>query len=278
MNQDDMDTDEATQESPTKSHSLQTLITDSLSPSLAALSSSSRAIPSNKDFHFYNNFDGFKLPIRKIAAESDSALGSLGADNPILKDKLQFPNDLDIDDVDTHEWLVNLNDELYERLDASLDEFWRIRKEEEETGRVLGAGADDGFQLVYGKKKKRELGKKLSGSASGDSMSGGAGGDSGMKVADKKGIITAGKMKVPFHIPTIRRPQEEYSILVNNSNQPFQHVWLQRSEDGLGFIHPLVSHFWLIFIFILGSFLLNFEFLFLVKKLLISALGFCLLC
>lgn len=62
-----------------------------------------------------------------------------------------------------------------------------------------------------------------------------------MKVAsrDKKAMGT--KPKVPFHIPTIPRPQDEYKILVNNSNQPFEHVWLQRSEDGSRFIHPLVS-------------------------------------
>lgn len=64
--------------------------------------------------------------------------------------------------------------------------------------------------------------------------------DSGVKVADMK--AKAVKAKVPFHIPTIKKPQDEYNILVNNSNQPFEHVWLQRREDGLGFVHPLVSY------------------------------------
>ncbi|XP_050901233.1 protein RRP6-like 2 [Lathyrus oleraceus] len=47
------------------------------------------------------------------------------------------------------------------------------------------------------------------------------------------------KAKVPFHIPTIPRPQDEFTIIVNNANVPFEHVWLQRSDDGQKFIHPL---------------------------------------
>ncbi|KAL8134603.1 hypothetical protein AgCh_009576 [Apium graveolens] len=39
-------------------------------------------------------------------------------------------------------------------------------------------------------------------------------------------------VKIPFHIPLIVKPQKQYRILVNNSKEPFQHVWLQRSEDG----------------------------------------------
>jgi len=48
------------------------------------------------------------------------------------------------------------------------------------------------------------------------------------------------KMKVPFHIPTIKKPQYAYNIVVDNSNQPFEHVLLEKSEDGQRFIHPLV--------------------------------------
>lgn len=50
-----------------------------------------------------------------------------------------------------------------------------------------------------------------------------------------------GRRKVPFHIASIPRPQEQYNILVNNSNRPFDHVWLERSEDGSRFVHPMVS-------------------------------------
>ena len=64
----------------------------------------------------------------------------------------------------------------------------------------------------------------------------------GVTVATKDKKTMGPKSKVPFHIPTIRRPQDEYSIVVNNANMPFEHVWLQRSDDGLRFIHPLVSY------------------------------------
>lgn len=50
------------------------------------------------------------------------------------------------------------------------------------------------------------------------------------------------KANVSFHIATITKPQEEYKILVNNGNVPFEHVLLERSEDNLRFIHPLVSY------------------------------------
>lgn len=56
-----------------------------------------------------------------------------------------------------------------------------------------------------------------------------------------KNSVKHGKAKVSFHIPTIKKPQEEYNILVNNANIPFEHVLLERSEDSLYFIHPLVS-------------------------------------
>ncbi|TKY62867.1 Exosome component 10 [Spatholobus suberectus] len=57
------------------------------------------------------------------------------------------------------------------------------------------------------------------------------------------GIGTLGaKPKVPFHIPTIRKPQYGYNIVVNNANQPFEHVLLEKSDDGQRFIHPLEKH------------------------------------
>ncbi|KDP39663.1 hypothetical protein JCGZ_02683 [Jatropha curcas] len=231
MSEDAMDIDQ-TKQSPTKSQTLQTLTTGPLSSSLSSLSGSSRTIPSSKDFHFYYNFDEFKLPIKQIAAKSQSLLESIGSSNRLFKERLNFPGDLDIDDA--YDWLVNVNDEILERFDVSVDEFQSIRKKEEETGRASGMEIESGFQLVYGKKKKGSV-KSGSGSASGSV--GDSALDSGVKVADMK--AKGVKAKVPFHISTIKKPQEDYNILVNNSNQPFEHVWLQRSEDGLQFIHPL---------------------------------------
>ncbi|XVF42600.1 hypothetical protein PTKIN_Ptkin01aG0377000 [Pterospermum kingtungense] len=226
--------------------SLQSLASGPLSSSLSSLSSSSRTLPSNQDFHFFNNFDDFKLPIDQIAKASDSLLESIGSSAKTWgpTKAIDFPNNIEsIADDEAYDWLVNINDEIFERFDVSVDEFQKIRKKEEETGRFIGSDPDNsGFQLVYGKKKKKGDGR-LMGDLDGKSVSGNQEGSpsySGVKV--KKGplaTVTTGKAKVPFHIPTIRKPQEEYNILVNNLNQPFEHVWLQRSEDGQRFVHPL---------------------------------------
>ncbi|KAJ6763159.1 POLYMYOSITIS/SCLERODERMA AUTOANTIGEN-RELATED [Salix purpurea] len=226
-----VETEEEEEESPKESQSLHTLTATQLSSSVSNLSASSRAIPSNKDFHFYCNFDEFKIPIQEIAAKSQSLLESIGSSssNHIFKDKLQFPADVDIDEA--YDWLVNVNDEILERFDASIDDFKRAR---EETGRVAGVDREDGFQLVLGKKNKKSMIKTMSD----DSVSC-AGGDSGVKVAENKKWILGNKAKIPFHIPTIRKPQEEHNILVYNSNKAFDHVWLERSEDGMRVIHPL---------------------------------------
>jgi len=227
------DGEPAEEECPPKPQTLQTLTATHLSSSISNLSASSRSIPSNKDFHFYYNFDEFKVPIQEIAAKSQSLLESIGSSssNDLFKEKLQFPSDVDIDEA--YDWLVNVNDEIFERFDTSIDEFKRAR---EETGRVVDVDNEDGFQLVLGKKNKRLMKEALS-----DDSASCAGVDSGVKVADNKKGILGNKAKVPFHIPTIRRPQEEHNILVNNSNRGFEHVWLERSEDGSRAIHPLVS-------------------------------------
>ncbi|XP_011001702.1 PREDICTED: exosome component 10-like [Populus euphratica] len=229
MNQNDGEP--AEEECLPKPETLQTLTATHLSSSIPNLSASSRAIPSNKDFHFYYNFDEFKVPIQEIAAKSQSLLESIGSSssNDLFKEKLQFPSDVDIDEA--YDWLVNVNDEIFERFDTSIDEFKRVR---EETGRVVGVDNEDGFQLVLGKKNK-----KLMKDALNDDSASCAGVKSGVKVADNKQGILGNKAKVPFHIPTIRRPQEEHNILVNNSNRGFEHVWLERSEDGSRAIHPL---------------------------------------
>lgn len=51
------------------------------------------------------------------------------------------------------------------------------------------------------------------------------------------------KPKVPFHVSTIKKPQHEYNIFVDNTNLPFNHVWLKWSHGEKRFIHPLVSFF-----------------------------------
>ncbi|XP_021828799.1 protein RRP6-like 2 isoform X2 [Prunus avium] len=217
------------QPQPPRTEALQTLTEGPLSSSISKLSGSSRGIPSNLDFYFYRNFDEFKAPIEQITEQSQSMLGSVGSSAPIWGKKMAVPQDLDHE----YDWLVNVNDEVLERFDSSVEEFKRIRNEAEEPKRPMIADFDseNGFQLVCGKKKKGPSG---SASANGDSTQ-----VSSVKVATKDKKTVGTKPKVPFHIPTIRRPQEEFNIYFNNSNQPFEHAWLQRSEDDQRFLHPL---------------------------------------
>ncbi|EOA18657.1 hypothetical protein CARUB_v10007233mg [Capsella rubella] len=217
-----------------KVKSLEAIVDGPFSKTLSKLSSSSRLIPASRDFHFYYNFDEFKRPIDEIAGTSQSALETIGDSEQVWEKSMKFPGD--VDEVDAEDWLCNVNDEFIERFDVSVDEFKRIRKEEEEIGRPLAYdGNDDGFQMVYGKKKK-PFGNVITGSAAGKNTYGGSVID--VKLAERE-RNSSGKAKVPFHVPTIKKPQEEYNILVNNANQPFEHVWLERSEDDQRVMHPL---------------------------------------
>ncbi|CAI9099286.1 OLC1v1036074C1 [Oldenlandia corymbosa var. corymbosa] len=182
-----------------------------LSSSVAKLSGSSRGIPYEKDFHFYKNFAEFKDPVKEIDEKSKTLLERIGVSSQLWGKGKDYPSGLVIDDFDGYDWLVDLNDDVLEKLDASIDEF-KVARE-----------ADSGFQVVKSRKNKRAMNNSEDGGFL----------DGLVQVAAKP------KPKIPFHIPSIPRPQDEYKILVNNMNQPFEHVWLQRSEDGTRFIHPL---------------------------------------
>lgn len=210
------------EESSRKSNALRNLRANgALGTSIAKVSGSSRFIPQQKDFHFYDNFPEFKVPVRETGEKSKQLLKEIGELQELFGKVIEFPSDKDIelDDDVAYDWLEDVNDELLERFDVSLDEFKLLRKKDEESGRrrIMRNDDDhesgDGFQVVSGRKK----------------------GDQEVKVATKL------KPKIPFHIPSITKPQDEYKIIVNNTNQPFEHVWLQRSEDGSRFVHPLVS-------------------------------------
>lgn len=186
-----------------------------LPSSVAKLSGSSRGIPYEKDFHFYKNFSEFKNPIKEIDEKSKTLLERIGVSSQLWGKSQEYPGGLVIDDFDGYDWLVNINDDVLEKLDASLDEFKAARE------------GESGLQVVQGRKNKRGVSNTEDGGLKGR--------DGLVQVAMKP------KPKIPFHIPTIPRPQDEYKIIVNNVNQPFEHVWLQRSEDGRRFVHPLVS-------------------------------------
>ncbi|KAF3456490.1 hypothetical protein FNV43_RR01141 [Rhamnella rubrinervis] len=129
-----------------KAQALHSLTTGTLGSSLSKLSGSSRGIPSNKDFHFFYNFDEFKAPVEEISRQSQSMLESIGSSARVWGKR----------------WLClkTLMTRTIGWFDMSVDEFQRIRKEEE-TGRSTNATAaaaelDNGFQLVCGKKKKAQ--------------------------------------------------------------------------------------------------------------------------
>ncbi|KAG7585614.1 3'-5' exonuclease domain [Arabidopsis thaliana x Arabidopsis arenosa] len=169
--------------------SLEALIGGSFPANLSKLSSSSRSIPTNRDFHSLYKSDEFKRPIDEIARTSQCVLETIGG-----KKSMTFPGD-----DDAYESLVKVNDEILEKFDDSIDEFKRNRTMEEDSKKAID-----------------------------------------VKVAESdKRFEKHGKAKAPFHLPTITKPQEEYKILVDNANKPFDHVLLEKSEDGLRFIHPL---------------------------------------
>ncbi|KAK6944193.1 HRDC domain [Dillenia turbinata] len=226
-----MDPNEDLESLKRKAESLRKLTTGSVTSLASRLSACSRRIPSNNDFHFFNNFPEFKSPINEISLQSQLMLEKIGSSEHIWGKQLKLPHEFD---EDAYDWLVNVNDEVFERFDVSLDEFHRSRKQQEQGGAksITMADAENGFQLVYGKKKKKEM-RNLEEKEEGTQ-------DLTVKVASRDKKISGGaKARVPFHIPTIPRPQDVFKILVNNSNQPFEHVWLQKSEDGTRFIHPL---------------------------------------
>ncbi|KAL0346918.1 UNVERIFIED_CONTAM: protein RRP6-like 2 [Sesamum calycinum] len=94
-------------------------------------------------------------------ARKSDALRNLSTKGPLPTSmaKLSGSSHVELDDDVALDWLVNVNDEIFERIDVSLDEFKRLRNKEEESGvRMMKVDDDDeenGFQMVYGKKNKK---------------------------------------------------------------------------------------------------------------------------
>lgn len=236
-----MEADEAPQPPPPWKQNKSAVAVEASSGPLASaaarLSARSRAIPPARDFHFYNNFPSFKSPVAAAAARAESSLGVLGASTLLPKQHQQqppFPTE-DLDDA--YDWLVARNDDLLEMFAASADEFKALREKEEAQGRKVAAEemAGDGFQVVYGKKKKK---MGMSEEGVGRSEAFGPSGSVRMATMDRA-AASGPKPKVPFHIPTIPRPQDVHRIVVDNTSKPFDHAFLERSDDGARAIHPL---------------------------------------
>ncbi|KAK4382125.1 protein RRP6-like 2 [Sesamum angolense] len=149
-----MEIDQSEEDNARKSDALRNLSTKGPLPtSMAKLSGSSRIIPSQKDFYFYNNFQEFKKPVQEIDEKSKNLLKEVGASENLFGKAIPLPDDKDVelDDDVALDWLVNVNDEIFERIDVSLDEFKRSRNKEEESGvRMMKVDDDDeenGFQM-----------------------------------------------------------------------------------------------------------------------------------
>lgn len=215
-----------------RAQNLQKLVRGPLASSIQHLSDSSRNIPPGTDFHFFNNFPAFRQPITIIKNRSESLLREIGASQSLWKRPSRFPADPD----EAYDWLVNIHDDIFERVDVSMDEFKRVRQEHHSGKPGSVDDIDSGFQLVYGSRRKcRE--RKLALGAKGTAAEGDISG--GVKVLSRDKKTSGGRSRVPFHIPSIPRPQDRYNIFVDNSNVPFKHPGLQKTEDGSKYIHPL---------------------------------------
>lgn len=215
-----------------RAQNLQKLVRGPLASSIQNLSDSSRNIPTGTDFHFFNNFPAFRQPITIIKNRSESLLKEIGASQSLWKRPSHFPADSD----EAYDWLVNIQDDIFERVDVSMDEFKRVRNEHHSGKPGSLDDLESGFQLVYGSRKKGRD-RKLALDAKATAVEGDISG--GVKVLSRDKKTAGGRCRVPFHIPSITRPQDRYSIFVDNSNVPFKHLGLQKTEDGSKYIHPL---------------------------------------
>ena len=86
-----------------KADKAQTLV-----PSLSKIFTSSRDVPFGKDFHFFNNFDNFKNPIREISNKSTSMLHTINDDAQVWRQQEGPPKAaaafLEVDMDDDYDW------------------------------------------------------------------------------------------------------------------------------------------------------------------------------
>ena len=154
----------------------------------------SEEFPAEKDFHFYNNFPQFKSPVRSIQSRAEAVLNDIGLAKKLRPETSRFPSDPD----ESYDWLVALQDDLVEGIDAAVDQL------NKETAAGKRGRSNEGFQTP----QKCRGGAKSDGNPS-DSA----------KVL--KG--SSERRPVPFHVRSIPRPQHKFDVAVDNSNTPFKH-------------------------------------------------------
>ncbi|KAL7596060.1 hypothetical protein Lser_V15G28584 [Lactuca serriola] len=227
-----------TQESRTQKSLVASSVKSNSFSSMSKISGCSGEISSNKNINFYVNFEEFKNPIQETSKKSSQLiLEYIPCEKLWGKTQKRFPkNDLKYDEV--YNWLININHEMFERFDVSVDEIKKSRYKEQ---KLINLTNDTKFQLVNLKKEK-VIEKDLLVNSNYPNME--ANHSSSVKVVSLEDINAMGtqRPKVSFHMNWIPKPQDVYKIVVNNVNQPFQHVWLKTSEDGSRLIHPLEKH------------------------------------
>lgn len=177
------------------------------------------------------NFQDFKNRNQESSKNPQFILKSSGCEKLLGKNQLgNSKSNLD-DKLEANNLLVNINHKLF-------NEFMKSKIKEP---RQMNLIDNDKFPLVNLEKKTDLLVRNSYCNVRANSSS--------MKVVsgDVRAMGTP-RTKLPFHIASIQKPQLEYKIMVNNVNQPFQHVWLEMSADGSRLIHPLVSFFYLFYI------------------------------
>ncbi|KAI3791646.1 hypothetical protein L2E82_05505 [Cichorium intybus] len=216
-----------TQESRTqKSLVASSIKNNSFSSSMSKISGCSKGVACSKNFNFYFNFEELKNPIQETSKKPQLILQSIVCEKLWGKTQMGFPkDDLKYDEI--YKCLINISREMFDRFDVSLDEIKKSRHK----GQMLIDLTDDNLE------KRKVIENDLLVNSDCGNME--ANSSSVKIVSSDDNAIPTQRSKVSFHMNWIPKPQDVYKILVNNVNQPFQHVWLQTSDDGSRLIHPL---------------------------------------
>ena len=181
----------------TESENLSRLLAETvleLPQTLTDLDRAARHLPIEEDFHFYNNFNAFREPVKALMQRAANVMSQISCLN-MLSGASAMPDD----DEDLYEWLVNLQDDLLEHVDTSFDQFKIDRAKK-------GLPAEDDGFMIQDRKKRRKHGKDVQ-----------------YESDISKTSITKEKNAIRFHKWELARPQEKFADTVDNSNTPFMH-------------------------------------------------------
>eukprot|EP00271_Cylindrocystis_brebissonii_P001154 TRINITY_DN11463_c0_g1_i1.p1 TRINITY_DN11463_c0_g1~~TRINITY_DN11463_c0_g1_i1.p1 ORF type:complete len:411 (-),score=101.18 TRINITY_DN11463_c0_g1_i1:284-1516(-) len=163
----------------------------SLPAAIAELKAAIQQVPSAEDFHFFNNFPSFQSHAAALQQQSTDLLCQLSP--------ARWPEDPD----DAYDWLVSSLDDLLEQVDTALDETKARKKQRTTPGGTSDVSPPP--DPVFGNRRKFGIAAGTEGKAY--SKAGGKGKQD----------------KVPFHVPSIPRPQDSFNKAIDNSSVPFEH-------------------------------------------------------